>query len=228
MLESTCLVDGSAASEQAPKTPILDKDECQKRLNQVISPGLSLYEHEDEPVSFTFNSDELDELEEYEFNFSNDESYDGEGISDAAMQQLMFPFSKEETNVDPDELQPLDALADAIEIKGLTKMQVLTDSSAMPADSRVLSTRFVRAWHEKLDSSKKPIWPRRSRLDCGTSAAHDVSGHERTCRQVMISIDVKDAFLTVQQETPAIVNGLLPNGETRACGLGRVLHASGW
>jgi len=37
---------------------------------------LSLYEHEDQSVSFTFKDDELDELEAYEMNFENDELYD--------------------------------------------------------------------------------------------------------------------------------------------------------
>ena len=40
---------------------------------------------------------------------------------------------------------------------------------------------------------------------------------------MMVRIDVKDAVLTVKQETPTIVKCLLADGETRACGLGRVL-----
>eukprot|EP00435_Cladocopium_sp_Y103_P063993 s60_g25.t1 len=40
---------------------------------------------------------------------------------------------------------------------------------------------------------------------------------------VMISIDVKDAFLTVKQETPSIVNCQLVDGQVQARGLGRVL-----
>ena len=44
-----------------------------EKLNKVTSTDLSLYEHEDDPLSFAFNNDELDELEEYELNFSNDE-----------------------------------------------------------------------------------------------------------------------------------------------------------
>jgi hypothetical protein len=53
----------------------------------------------------------------------------------------------------------LDAIADAVEVmKRLTKMQVLTNASQMPADSQVLSTRFVRT-----DAGQR-IWLRRSRL----------------------------------------------------------------
>eukprot|EP00435_Cladocopium_sp_Y103_P056888 s567_g19.t1 len=245
MLESTFLVDDSAASEQAPKTPKLD-EELEKRLSQVTSTDLSLYEHEDEPVSVSFSTNELDELEEYEFNFDNDDSYDDQNISDdAIMQQLIFPFSKEEPNVDANELQRLDALADSIEIKRLSNLQVLTDPTGMPADSKILSTRFVRTWREKLDHDNKPIWLRRSRLVAREFAWLDAERNDlfspasssivarllpamylemkQNADCVMVSIDVKDAFLTVKQTTPTIVNCVLADGETQACGLGRVL-----
>ena len=68
----------------------------------------------------------------------------------------MYPFSKHEPNLTVEELQRLDALADSVEIKRLAKMEVLTDSSSMPSDSKILS-RFVRTWREKLDSSGQPF-----------------------------------------------------------------------
>ena len=116
-------------------------------------------------MSFAFNNDELDELEEYELNFSNDELYDSQELSNDEMaKQLMFPFSKEEPNLSAEELQRLDAIADMIEVKRLKSMQVLTDASEVPSDHKVLSTRFVRTWREKLSDTGEPIWLRRSRL----------------------------------------------------------------
>ena len=44
--------------------------------------------------------------------------------------------------------------------------------------------------------------------------------HKQT---VMLSIDVKDAFLTVQQKTPTIVNCQMADGTVVSYGLGRVL-----
>ena len=137
LLESSFLVDDSATGESAPKTPKLDEDAKQKSLNKVTSTDLSLYEHEDDPVSFAFNDDELDELEEYELNFSNDEFYDSQELSnDELTKQLMFPFSKEEPNLTPEELQRLDAIADMIEVKRLKSMQVLADTTEMPTDHK--------------------------------------------------------------------------------------------
>ena len=92
---------------------------------------MSLYEHEDQAVSFTFNDDELDELEAYEMNFENDELYDtGDWIDDEALiSQLTFPFSKHEPSLDDVELQRLDALAYSLEIQRLTKMGHQSPSS---------------------------------------------------------------------------------------------------
>ena len=54
-MESTFLVDDSAAGEHVPKIPKVDDETQQKRLSQVTSTDLSLYEHEDDPVVFAFN-----------------------------------------------------------------------------------------------------------------------------------------------------------------------------
>ena len=48
----------------------------------------------------------------------------------------MFPFSKEEPNLTPEELQRLDAIADMIEVKRLKSMQVLADTTEIPADHK--------------------------------------------------------------------------------------------
>ena len=111
----------------------------------VTSTDLSLYEHEDEPVSFSFQDDELNTLEEYGLGFNDSEYYDDQDMTDeAVLQQLTFPFSKYESNLDEQELMRLDALADSLGIKRLTGMHVLTDASAMPADAKILSSLCVR------------------------------------------------------------------------------------
>ena len=61
LLESTVLVDDSETTH-VPKAPKLSEEASKKQMNQVTSTDLSLYEHEDSPVSFSFQPDALDEL----------------------------------------------------------------------------------------------------------------------------------------------------------------------
>ena len=92
-------------------------------------------------------------------------NYDDQELTDeTVLQHFTFPFSKYEPNLDEQELMRLDALADALEIKRLTGMHALTDTSAMPADAKILSARFVHMWREKLDSEGRPVWLCRSRF----------------------------------------------------------------
>ena len=216
-------------------------------MQQVTCTDLSLYEHQDEPVTFHFDESDLDCLEEYDMNFYDDEWLDTDAIDDKeALQQLTFPYSKHERELDPDELVRLDAIADSLEeIKRLTKMNVLTDADSVPSEAKRLSTRFVRTWRKKLDSSGNAIWLRRSRfvarefawlqperdsLFSPTSSAIvsrllptvflDMREHVDA---VMVAVDFKDAFLTAQQQTPTIVTCQLADGQTLNYGLGRVL-----
>ena len=91
-------------------------------------------------------------------------------------------------------------------------------------DSKILSTRFVRTWREKLDSAGQPFWLRRSRLvarefawmDAERESLFSPASNAIVSRLLpmkflemlehgdgmMVSNDVKDAFLTVKQETP--------------------------
>ena len=98
-------------------------------------------------------------------NFHHDDFYDTDEVLDDDMsKQLIFPYSKFEPEVAEDELRRLDAIADSVEIKRLTGMQVLTNAADMPNDAKVLPTRFVRTWREKLDKDGQQIWLRRSRF----------------------------------------------------------------
>ena len=128
VLEQTCLVDDSSAGQRAPKTPKLDEEAEKQRLNQVTSTDLSLYEHEDQPVSISFENEDVECLEDYELTF---EFYDDNICTDEeALKQLTFPYTKHEPVVDEIELQRLDSLADAVEVKKLTAMSVLSDNAA--------------------------------------------------------------------------------------------------
>ena len=73
MLEAIFLLDDSEVGQQAPKTPKRDDNKSEQHLSQVTSADRSLYEHEDTPVSFTFESNHPGQLENYELTFDDDE-----------------------------------------------------------------------------------------------------------------------------------------------------------
>jgi len=245
LLESTFLVDDTE-TQHVPKTPKLSEDAPKRQMNQVTSTDLSLYEHEDNPVAFSFQQDELDELEKFDMNFDDEDYFaDMESDDDVALQELAFPFSVHEPCLTEAELLRLDTIADALELKRLSKMEVLTDASSMPTDAKVLSTRFVRTWREKLGKDNKPIWLRRSRFvarefawmeserdSLFSPASSSIAARvlpamcldmKQHSNSIMLSIDVKDAFLTVKQQRPTIVNCQLADGSTLSYGLGKVL-----
>ena len=115
----------------------------------------------------------LDELETYDMNFDDEEYFDDvETGDDAALQELTFPFSVHEPCLTEDEFLRLGTIADALELKRLREMQVLTGASSMPTDAKILSLRFVK----------------------------------QHSNSIMLSIDVKDAFLTVKPQRLTIVN----------------------
>ena len=161
------------AGERSPKTLRLAESPRQQHMLQVTSTDLDLYEHEDAAVHFKFDNHDLDKLEQYEFEFYDDEllATDGSDSSDSTelskmIGQLTFPFSSKakEPELSDAELTKLDALADRVELDRLEKLAALQEPNTVPEDSRVLSTRFVRTWREKHDSKGNPIWLRRSRF----------------------------------------------------------------
>ena len=115
----------------------------------------------------------------------------------------------------------------------------------MPYETKTLSTRFVRTWREKKDQGGNPIWLRRSRLVAreytwlqpdreslfSPATSNIASRILPVCflnlrehqDAVMVSIDVKDAFLTVRQKVPTRVSCTDAAGSTVSYSLGRVL-----
>ena len=117
LLESTFLLDDTE-TQHVPKTPKLSDDSSKKQVSQVTSTDLSLYEHEDNPVAFSFQQDDLDELEKYDMNFDDEDYYAGvEADDDASLQELTFPFSAHEPCLSETELLRLDTIADALEFE---------------------------------------------------------------------------------------------------------------
>ena len=238
------MLDDSDVGHHAPKTPKLDET-FQQNISAVTSTNLEFYEHEDEQIKPCFADSELDGLEEYDMNFYNDELLDMDEMDDEeVMKRLTFPFTKHEPHVSAEQLMELDALADSLEIKRLFNLGVLTSADEAPADAKSLSTRFVRTWREKVVSGSQ-VWLRRSRfvarefawLQPDRDALFSPASSSIVARllpamcldlkdredAIMASIDVKDAFLTVPQETPTTVRCQLADGQTRDFSLGKVL-----
>ena len=160
------------------------------------------------------------------------------------MKELSYPCSPQEPQLEPDELQRLDSIADQVEIERLFGLHVLLEDT-LPADAKCLSTRFVRTWREKKDDAGNAIWLRRSRLVAReytwlqpdrealfSPASSNIATrilpicflalreHQET---LMLAIDVKDAFLTVAQEQPTRVRCTDASGTSISYSLGRVL-----
>ena len=116
-------------------------------------------------------------------------------------------------------MERLDSLADEVEGQRLTGLGVLREDNLAP-DCKTLSTRFVRTWREKKDSNGEPIWLRRSRLVPRPKAYLSMKEHTDS---VMVAIDVKDAFLTVEQVVPTHIK----DSTGRSLSLGRVHQYKG-
>ena len=165
---------------------------------------------------------------------------DPDAESARILKELTFPFSAKEPDLPQDEMTRLDALADQLELVRLQKLQVLQSPETVPSDSKVLSTRFVRTWREKHNEKGEAVWLRRSRFvwleperECLFSPASgsiisrilptmflEMKDSEQA---ILASLDVRDAFLTVEQERPTFVHTTDAQGNIKSFALGRVL-----
>ena len=191
-------------------------------------------------MRFDFEDADLDKLEQYEFEFydENESSADQDAEMARILQQLTFPFSAKEQDLSADEMMRLDSLSDQLELQRLQKLQVLQSPETVPSNSKVLSTRFVRTWREKHDDKGNAIWLRRSRFVAREfawlepereSLFSPASGGSIISRilptiflemrdmedAILASLDVRDAFLTVQQECPTLVHTSDAGGNVR-------------
>ena len=236
-------------TDRSPKAPRLAESPEQQTM-QITSTDLELYEHEDAAVQFDFEDADTDKLEQYEFEFYDDDFLESESNADQdaemarILQQLTFPSSAKEPDLSADEMMRLDSLADQLELQRLQKLQVLQNPETVPSNSKVLSTRFVRTWREKHDDRGNAIWLRRSRfvarefawLEPERESLFSPASGSIISRilptiflemrdmddAILASLDVRDAFLTVQQECPTPVHASDAGENVRSFALGRV------
>ena len=160
------------------------------------------------------------------------------------MKELSYPYTPHEPELTAEELQRLDSIADRVEglVERLSGLNVLLEDN-LPSDAKCLSTRFVRTWREKKDQDGNAIWLRRSRLVAReytwlqpdrealfSPASSNIATrilpicflalreHQET---LMLAIDVKDAFLTVEQEQPTQVKCTAADGTSISYSLGQ-------
>ena len=205
-------------------------------------------QHEDGELEFHFTNAELDTLEDYEYidlSMYEPEYDDKSHVSSPSLlpDQLIFPYTPHEPCLPPEELQALDAIADAVEIERLQSMNVLKPKSEnVDGVPKRLSTKFVRTWRDKWFSGEHK-WLRRSRLvarefawadvrddllspasnSLGTRILPSVFMRNRKQGWILGAVDVSDAFLTVDQVDYAEIKLTDSMGETREFCLGKVL-----
>ena len=200
-------------------------------------------EHLDIEPEVQFGDDDLTLLE-HELHLHEEPYEDDEVTMANHLKELSFPYTPQEPELSADELQRLDALADEVEIKRLSELTVL-QADSLPEDAKCLSTRFVRTWREKKDAGGQAIWLRRSRLVAReytwlqpdrealfSPATSNIASQilpimylalREHRDMVMAAIDVKDAFLTVNQQQPTRVKCVNAAGVEVWYMLGKVL-----
>ena len=207
--------------------------------------------HEDGKPDYSFSHQELDDLETYELGLDDDDGYYDDGspsdqLSDDAerlLKEVIFPHTKDEPNLPMEELQHLDSISDRIEMIRLKGLGVLGDPSVLDGVAyKTLSTRFARTWRCK-NVDGMACWLRRSRfvarefawLNEATENLFSPASSAIAYRIIptmflkhqstwgLYAIDIKDAFLTVEQRDPTMVYAQDASGETIAYSLGRVL-----
>ena len=203
------------------------------------------YPHEDACESTVFLDEELENLEDFEYEESEQDageilsSYDVSGL----IEHLKFPHGNKEPELGGDKLAEVDEIAKSVEIIRLKGLGVLLPvESLTDASPKQLSTKFVITWRDKTIDGKR-CWLRRARYvarefawlsperqDLFSPASSNITTRllptiflfwkkrfpERNF--VLCAMDITDAFLTVDQIQPTIVSS---GSETFA--LGKVL-----
>ena len=127
--------------------------------------------HEEDSHLTFFETEELDELESYDYGLDDVEDDSDEPqlsfptLSDDVLKLLTVPFTTLEPNISGEQLLRLDLLADAVEIERLKSMKVLLPVETYDCKGQTpkrLTTRMVRTWRGK-HIQGQPVWLRRSR-----------------------------------------------------------------
>ena len=132
-------------------------------------------EHLDIEPDVFLQEQDFDVMLQHELNLDED-PYEPVSELSNRMKELSYPYDPQEPQLELDELQRLDSIADQVEIERLFGLHVLLEDT-LPADAKCLSTRFVRTWREKKDDAGNAIWLRRSRLGQGI---HLVAARQRS------------------------------------------------
>ena len=198
-------------------------------------------EHEDGVPEFVLDAGTADGLEDYEFGL-DDDSYDDS--NQELDPRLCIPrYDDSEPWMSPEALAELDDIADQHELARLQRMQVLLPPETLEGSMQPvkhLSTKMVRTWREKEDPSSKPIWLRRSRYvarefnwmsersDCFSPASSAIANKLLPIIALqkdfaLAAIDISDAFLTVKQKEPTLVEYIDKSGNRQSFALGRLL-----
>ena len=165
---------------------------------------------------------------------------------------LCRPYASLEPELSASELMELDALADKVALDRLQAMGVLLPVeplvdqhmfSEFTSAPKKLSTRMVRSWRDKRINGVR-VWLRRSRYVARefawlTPERHDLFSPASStltvrllpvlflklvCKGfVLCAIDIGDAYLTVPQKVPTVVNYTDKDGQRVEFSLGRVL-----
>ena len=198
-------------------------------------------EHEDGVPEFVLDAGTADGLEDYEFGL-DDDSYDDS--NQELDPRLCIPRCDDsEPWMSPEALAELDDIADQHELARLQRTQVLLPPETLEGSTQPvkhLSTKMVRTWREKEDPSSKPIWLRRSRYvarefnwmsersDCFSPASSAIANKLSPIIALqnnfaLAAIDIRDAFLTVKQKEPTLVEYIDKSGNWQSFALGRLL-----
>ena len=211
-------------------------------VQSVCQIGELALEHEDGVPEFVLDASAADNLEDYEFGLEDD--FHDDDPSQEFDPRLCLPrYDESEPWMSAEALADLDDIADQHELDRLQRMQVLLPPESLDGcrqQVKHLSTKRVRSWCEKEDASGNSIWLRRSRYvarefnwmaersDCFSPASSAIANKLLPILALqkgytLAAIDVSDAFLTVQQKEPTLVEYVEKSGNRQSFALGRLL-----
>ena len=213
---------------------------------------LRFCEHEEDSHFTFFETEEIDELERYDYGLDDvgDDSDEPQlslsTSSDDVLKLLTVPFTTLEPNLSGEQLLRLDLLADSVEIERLKRMKVLLPVETYDCKGQTpkrLTTRMVRTWRDKHIQGQH-VWLRRSRyvarefawLSPDRQDLFSPASSVLTVRllptlymkwklsnYILCAIDIADAFLMVEQKELTQVTCEDAAGQTTEFMLGRVL-----
>ena len=222
---ATGVADASMATPSVTVHEGFEEPAAKRQKMTISTIGKFQYPHVDDTdatmgVDFdfeVFSEGSIDEAED-----THDVEYQTGGDDE---EQLWWPLSAEEPDLDTETLGSLDAIADRVEVSRLQAMDVLVTERDLPNDVQLggdLTAKFVRTWRKKIRGDKE-CWYRRSRLvarefnklcvrdDLYSPASNHIverlvpalrMSNTFSDKHVLGALDISDAYLQVPQEVP--------------------------